>query len=146
MKKSAIFLLNSPLRSTPRILTMRAVTLTTSLLALASPVLGQTAPTAVAQLAPVTVTGNYDNAVGSSDAASQGSVTAKLIESRPTLRPAELLEFVPGVIVTQHSGDGKATSISCAASTSTTAPTSRASSAACRSTCRRTRTATATAI
>ncbi len=60
------------------------------------------------QLAPVTVQGNYNNAVGTSDAASQGSVTSKLIESRPTLRPAEVLEFVPGVIVTQHSGDGKA--------------------------------------
>ena len=35
-------------------------------------------------------------------------MTARLIESRPTLRPAEVLEFVPGVIVTQHSGDGKA--------------------------------------
>jgi hypothetical protein len=35
-------------------------------------------------------------------------VTSKLIESRPTLRPAEVLEFVPGVIVSQHSGDGKA--------------------------------------
>ncbi len=60
------------------------------------------------QLAPVVVQGTYDNAVGSSDAASQGVVTAKLIENRPTLRPAEVLEFVPGVIVTQHSGDGKA--------------------------------------
>ena len=60
------------------------------------------------QLAPVTVIGNYNNAIGSADAASQGTVTAKLIESRPTLRPAELLEFVPGVIVTQDSGDGKA--------------------------------------
>ena len=64
------------------------------------------APTTL--LEPVTVQGNYLNSVGSSDAASQGSVTAKLIESRPTLRPAEVLEFVPGVIVTQHSGDGKA--------------------------------------
>ena len=60
------------------------------------------------QLETVVVRGNYDNAVGTSDAASQGSVTAKLIEARPTLRPAEVLEFVPGVIVTQHSGDGKA--------------------------------------
>ena len=70
----------------------------------------QTAPVVAAavQLEPVTVQGNYLNAVGTSDAASQGSVTAKLIESRPTLRPAEVLEFVPGVIVTQHSGDGKA--------------------------------------
>lgn len=62
----------------------------------------------VQQLNTVTVQGNYNNAIGTSDAASQGSVTSKLIESRPTLRPAEVLEFVPGVIVTQHSGDGKA--------------------------------------
>jgi outer membrane receptor protein involved in Fe transport len=56
----------------------------------------------------VRITGNYDNAVGTSDAASQGSITARLIESRPALRTGELLEFVPGMIVTQHSGDGKA--------------------------------------
>ena len=66
------------------------------------------APVPAAQLDTVTVLGNYNNAVGTSDAASQGSVTAKLIENRPTLRPAEVLEFIPGVIVTQHSGDGKA--------------------------------------
>ena len=56
----------------------------------------QTSPTsppeivAATQLEPVTVQGNYLNPVGSSDAASQGSVTAKLIQSRPTLRPAEV--------------------------------------------------------
>ncbi len=61
-----------------------------------------------AQLAPVTVLGNYNNSVGTSDSASEGAVTSKLIAARPTLRPAEVLEFVPGVIVTQHSGDGKA--------------------------------------
>ena len=59
-------------------------------------------------LPTVEISGNYINAVGSSDAASQGTVTSKLIESRPTLRSAEVLEFVPGVIITQHSGDGKA--------------------------------------
>ena len=70
----------------------------------------QTTPSvpAPARLPSVTIQGNYENAVGTSDAASQGSVTARLIESRPTLRPAEVLEFVPGVIVSQHSGDGKA--------------------------------------
>lgn len=62
----------------------------------------------VTQLAPVTVLGNYNNSIGTSDAASEGAVTSKLIGARPTLRPAEVLEFVPGVIVTQHSGDGKA--------------------------------------
>jgi len=61
-----------------------------------------------AELDPVQVRGNYLNGVGTSDAASAGTVTSRVIESRPTLRPAEVLEFVPGVIVTQHSGDGKA--------------------------------------
>ncbi|WP_157266933.1 TonB-dependent receptor [Azohydromonas aeria] len=57
----------------------------------------------------VEITGrHYDNAVGSSDAASQGVIRAELLRSRPALRPGEVLEFVPGVIVTQHSGDGKA--------------------------------------
>ncbi|MDQ2736575.1 MAG: TonB-dependent receptor plug domain-containing protein, partial [Pseudomonadota bacterium] len=64
--------------------------------------------TASVQLEPVNVLGNYINSLGSSDAASAGTVTSKLIEARPTLRPAEVLEFVPGVIVSQHSGDGKA--------------------------------------
>ncbi|MYM69523.1 TonB-dependent receptor [Pseudoduganella sp. FT55W] len=61
-----------------------------------------------AALTSVIVMGHYDNAIGASDAASQGSVTANLIANRPALRTGELLEFVPGMIVTQHSGDGKA--------------------------------------
>jgi hypothetical protein len=56
----------------------------------------------------VRVVGHYDNAVGTSDAASQGVITADLVANRPALRTGELLEFVPGMIVTQHSGDGKA--------------------------------------
>jgi len=56
----------------------------------------------------IRVVGHYDNAVGTSDAASQGVITADLVANRPTLRTGELLEFVPGMIVTQHSGDGKA--------------------------------------
>ncbi|AXA89778.1 TonB-dependent receptor [Massilia sp. YMA4] len=63
---------------------------------------------AAAHVPVIKVLGHYDNGVGTSDAASQGTVTAGLIASRPALRPGELLEFVPGVIVTQHSGDGKA--------------------------------------
>ena len=69
---------------------------------------GQTAPAVVA-LERVAVEGrHYDNAVGSSDAASEGVIRAELLKSRPALRPGEVLEFVPGLIVTQHSGDGKA--------------------------------------
>ncbi len=59
-------------------------------------------------LAPIEVVGNYDNAIGSSNAASQGTVNSSLIATRPILRTGEILEFVPGMIVTQHSGDGKA--------------------------------------
>ena len=63
----------------------------------------------VAALERVEVSGrHYDNAIGSSDAASQGTIRAELLKSRPALRPGEVLEFVPGLIVTQHSGDGKA--------------------------------------
>ena len=64
--------------------------------------------TSAVQLEPVTVRGHYDTAVGTTDAASAGTVNATLIERRPALRPGEILEFVPGVIVTQHSGEGKA--------------------------------------
>jgi hypothetical protein len=56
----------------------------------------------------VRIIGHYENAVGTSDAASQGYITPQLIEARPMQRPGELLEYVPGVIITQHSGDGKA--------------------------------------
>jgi outer membrane receptor protein involved in Fe transport len=56
----------------------------------------------------VEVTGHYDNSVGSTDAASAGIITPQLIEDRPLARPGSLLEYVPGLVVTQHSGVGKA--------------------------------------
>jgi TonB dependent receptor/TonB-dependent Receptor Plug Domain len=56
----------------------------------------------------ISVVGNYDNGLQTSDAASQGVVTRNLIENRPALRTGELLEFVPNLIVSQHSGNGKA--------------------------------------
>ena len=62
----------------------------------------------VERLDAVDVVGHYENAVGTSDAASQGRITRRLIEDRPILRPGEVLELVPGLIITQHSGAGKA--------------------------------------
>jgi outer membrane receptor protein involved in Fe transport len=59
-------------------------------------------------LQAVEVRAHYDNAVGTSDAASEGKVNASLIKNRPISRTGEILEFVPGMIVTQHSGSGKA--------------------------------------
>ena len=61
-----------------------------------------------AELSAVTIFGHYDNAVGSSDAASQGAIRGELLQDIPLLRPGETLETVPGLVVTQHSGDGKA--------------------------------------
>ena len=62
----------------------------------------------VATLERIVVEGHYDNSVGSSDAASQGTVNGTLLQDIPLLRPGEVLETVPGLVVTQHSGDGKA--------------------------------------
>lgn len=59
-------------------------------------------------LAPMTVTGHYDNGVGTSNAASQGVILGSLIQDIPLMRPGEVLEGVPGLVVTQHSGEGKA--------------------------------------
>jgi outer membrane receptor protein involved in Fe transport len=62
----------------------------------------------VQKLDSVDVTGHYENGVGTSDAASAGYITPQLIDDRALLRPGEVLEYVPGMIVTQHSGAGKA--------------------------------------
>ncbi|WP_454726753.1 MULTISPECIES: TonB-dependent receptor [Cupriavidus] len=59
---------------------------------------------AVTVQAPGGETTTADTGVSSN----QGFVTREQLENRPLLRPGELLETVPGLIVTQHSGDGKA--------------------------------------
>src|ERR1700704_4110658 len=46
--------------------------------------------------------------VGPPNAASQITISGEDLNARPVTRPAEILEAVPGLIVTQHSGDGKA--------------------------------------
>jgi outer membrane receptor protein involved in Fe transport len=69
----------------------------------------QPASTPSLELERVTVTGqHYDTAIGTSDAASQGIVEGAALQDIPLLRPGEILETVPGLVVTQHSGDGKA--------------------------------------
>lgn len=55
-----------------------------------------------------TVHGRQINLVGKVQAASVGTIDRKQIESRPILRPAEVLEAIPGLLVSQHSGGGKA--------------------------------------
>ncbi|MFZ4759807.1 MAG: TonB-dependent receptor, partial [Burkholderiaceae bacterium] len=74
----------------------------------ALPTLGPFVARAEDPLVPVVVTASPHDALGASDAASRGSVDAARIQARPALRPADVLEWVPGLVVTQHSGDGKA--------------------------------------
>ena len=56
----------------------------------------------------IVIRGRSDSLVGIAGAASQGTVGAVQLEQRPISRPGEVLETVPGVIITQHSGAGKA--------------------------------------
>ena len=49
-----------------------------------------------------------DSLVGIAQSSSQGAVTAEQLDSRPLMRTGEVLETIPGVVVTQHSGEGKA--------------------------------------
>ena len=46
--------------------------------------------------------------VGIAQSASQGAVTARQLDTRPIMRPGDVLETVPGVVISQHSGEGKA--------------------------------------
>lgn len=62
---------------------------------------------AMTEVPGMTVTGRGDDLVGVATAASEGSIGALDFELRPLMRTGELLETVPGLIATQHSGDGK---------------------------------------
>ena len=46
--------------------------------------------------------------VGIAQSASQGAITARQLDARPIMRTGEVLETVPGVVISQHSGEGKA--------------------------------------
>lgn len=46
--------------------------------------------------------------VSAMDSASSGDVSHEELAARPILRPGAVLEAVPGLVVTQHSGEGKA--------------------------------------
>ncbi|WP_395407403.1 TonB-dependent receptor [Pseudoduganella sp. UC29_106] len=56
----------------------------------------------------VVVDGSRISQLGMADSAAEGSVTQSQLQARTTYRPGELLEATPGLIVSQHSGEGKA--------------------------------------
>ena len=62
----------------------------------------------IVRLPDVIVTGRQDSLLGIADSAGQGTTGAAQIADRPILRSGEILETIPGVIITQHAGGGKA--------------------------------------
>ncbi len=59
-------------------------------------------------LTEITVTAARIDLIGEASTASEGMVADQEIQLAPTYRPGQLLETVPGLIVTLHSGEGKA--------------------------------------
>jgi outer membrane receptor protein involved in Fe transport len=59
-------------------------------------------------LDPITITGERLNLVGEAVTSSQGVVVNDELALTPAYRPGQLLETIPGLVVTSHSGEGKA--------------------------------------
>jgi hypothetical protein len=55
----------------------------------------------------IVVTGRWTDLAGIAISASEGIVGQEELDIRPRLRTGEVLEVVPGLIITQHSGTGK---------------------------------------
>jgi outer membrane receptor protein involved in Fe transport len=60
------------------------------------------------QLENMIITDRSDNLIGIAESASQGNIGQEQLKFRPINRPGEVLETVPGMIASQHSGEGKA--------------------------------------
>lgn len=56
----------------------------------------------------IQVTASRHDLLGRAGTASEGSLTAREIQLRPVYRVGQILEAVPGLVVTSHSGEGKA--------------------------------------
>jgi hypothetical protein len=59
-------------------------------------------------LGKIVVMGRQDSLLGVADSATIGVTGAVQLGERPLLRPGEVLETIPGLIITQHAGGGKA--------------------------------------
>ena len=62
----------------------------------------------VEQLPEIVVEGKADDLLGQAGSASKGRASQSDFMSRPLMRRGEILEAVPGMIITQHAGGGKA--------------------------------------
>jgi outer membrane receptor protein involved in Fe transport len=91
-----------PMRYNQRSITAATVALTA--IANATPILAHTPPN---ELEETLIIGRRLDLTGTARSASEGVAGAQDLALRPLLRPGDLLEAVPGMIVTQHSGSGK---------------------------------------
>ncbi|MDQ8190863.1 TonB-dependent receptor [Roseibacillus persicicus] len=82
--------------------------LTTIFLVAAGVAEGQDAVMGVSALEETIVTGKAQDVIGEVTTSTQGQANNEELSQRPFLRRGELLEVVPGVIITQHAGGGKA--------------------------------------
>jgi len=60
------------------------------------------------QIGRTQTVGRQVNLVGKALSASTGTIGQEQIATRPLLRPGEVLEDIPGLVISQHSGGGKA--------------------------------------
>lgn len=65
-------------------------------------------PPALHQIGNIKTIGRKANLVGRALSASTGTIDQEQIATRPLLRPAEVLEDIPGLVISRHGGGGKA--------------------------------------
>ncbi|MGX4675350.1 TonB-dependent receptor [SAR92 clade bacterium H246] len=83
---------------------MQKLVVSLALLLLASHISAHDEPS----LEEILIEGREINLVGDAVSASEGIVGQTEIDIRPIARTGEILELIPGMVVTQHSGSGKA--------------------------------------
>ena len=76
--------------------------------AFCAPAWAQSAPQPASTEGEIVVTASRVDLLGKATTASQGTITAKEVELRPLYRASQLFESIPGLVVTIHSGEGKA--------------------------------------
>jgi len=96
----------------PKTIAIRATLVTALGLAIpAAPIRAAGVPTLETggqTLEEIVVTGQRKGLIGVANSATEGTILPEQLQMRPAYRVGELLETVPGLIVTQHSGEGKA--------------------------------------
>ena len=91
----------------PRLLRLRLTLMgSIALGAIAAPAHADEAPSAASQ--EIVVTASTLDRLGKADTSSEGTITRQELDLRPAYRVGQLLETIPGLTVTAHSGEGKA--------------------------------------